>query len=327
MFQTPRGCPSPADAHTLMRKFVQNRSHQLGNRHFKATGSLSELVRAIPVKHKTIVRDIDCIESFLRLPPDKKDWSHLVFYQTYRLTLAQSYDMAKFPFDNQSCAINLLMRDYNFSFCQIPTSPSFVQHKSPANDRSSFMAFGFGRRCTEYATEWQIYGPKFARRNIGYLGESIVGHTLKVTGRAVEWRDCVFTNCKCKSSHVATHLFLSVEGNSFKGQFFCNRKPYYYIWNVLFPAFLLCLCGLMSFKISLDDLPDRINLTVAVLFTFFALKFSVAEDLPRLGSSSSSPKNPSWYKCVYKYAHDTARCKSLYRLRYKSNKSLYRLRL
>ena len=35
--------------------------------------------------------------------------------------------------------------------------------------------------------------------------------------------------------------------------------------------------------LSMDDLPDRVNLSVTLLLTFFALKFSVAEDLPKLG--------------------------------------------
>ena len=87
-----------------------------------------------------------------------------------------------------------------------------------------------------------------------------------------------------------------------------RRRPGLYLWNIVFPSFLLALLSFLSFAhvqseplpncmnssgaaeyagLAIGDridVPDRLSVTLTLLLTITALKFSAASALPQVTS-------------------------------------------
>jgi hypothetical protein len=56
-----------------------------------------------------------------------------------------------------------------------------------------------------------------------------------------------------------------------------SRNVGFYIWNVMIPTVILVMCSFISFILTIDDLIDSCLITLTMLFTLIALKFSLTQ--------------------------------------------------
>merc|ERR1711865_134827 len=60
------------------------------------------------------------------------------------------------------------------------------------------------------------------------------------------------------------------------------RRYDYYLWNVMVPQFLITMLGVTVYGIPIDDVADRMSVTLALVLTAVAFKFTVTENLPQV---------------------------------------------
>jgi hypothetical protein len=61
-----------------------------------------------------------------------------------------------------------------------------------------------------------------------------------------------------------------------------QRAHMYYFWNAFFPFFLICLLTLASFLFDVDDLANRLQVSLTLLLTAVAFKFVMQSSLPQI---------------------------------------------
>jgi hypothetical protein len=65
-----------------------------------------------------------------------------------------------------------------------------------------------------------------------------------------------------------------------------ERKPYYYLTNVVVPTFVIGSCSLIALLPVMPDFDDRMQLTVTLLLTSVAFKLAIESFLPRVNYST-----------------------------------------
>ena len=61
-----------------------------------------------------------------------------------------------------------------------------------------------------------------------------------------------------------------------------KRKYGFYLWNIIFIYFLMCLSSLSSFSIDDELVSEKLNVSFMTLLTVVALKFSTTAILPKV---------------------------------------------
>ena len=61
-----------------------------------------------------------------------------------------------------------------------------------------------------------------------------------------------------------------------------QRKPFYFVWNIVVPHLLINLMSLGVFAIPSTDTADRLSVSLTMVLTAVAFKLQVASDLPDL---------------------------------------------
>ena len=59
-----------------------------------------------------------------------------------------------------------------------------------------------------------------------------------------------------------------------------QRRPQYFIWNILVPTFALTSLNFIAFAFPPSELSDRLSVTLTIMLTTAAYKFTVADKLP-----------------------------------------------
>lgn len=60
-----------------------------------------------------------------------------------------------------------------------------------------------------------------------------------------------------------------------------ERKPNYYIWNIVFPIFMIVSCAPVAFALNRSDIGGRMGIILALLLTLVTFKFIIAGDIPK----------------------------------------------
>ena len=68
----------------------------------------------------------------------------------------------------------------------------------------------------------------------------------------------------------------------FSSTFWLQRKPFFVITSIWIINFIIMLIGVLSFKIPVTDLNDRLTFDATLLLTLIAQKFSYQDNLPKV---------------------------------------------
>lgn len=60
------------------------------------------------------------------------------------------------------------------------------------------------------------------------------------------------------------------------------RQPFHYLLHIIFPLFVIEFCSFASFKVTKEDIGDRLNFLVTVLLTVVAFHNGIIDTLPKL---------------------------------------------
>lgn len=91
------------------------------------------------------------------------------------------------------------------------------------------------------------------------------------------------TNIRATTENYTPPLYNSQVFSSYVLNIDVSRNPSYYIYQMLIPLFLvmgICFC---AFFFPITDLPNKVYLALTGILAFFWTKFSINEDLPRIG--------------------------------------------
>ena len=65
-----------------------------------------------------------------------------------------------------------------------------------------------------------------------------------------------------------------------------TRNPTYFVFNILFPLFVIVICGFSVFAIPSDEIADRLSVSLTVLLTFAAFQSIRGDSLPNTAELS-----------------------------------------
>jgi hypothetical protein len=91
------------------------------------------------------------------------------------------------------------------------------------------------------------------------------------------------TNISATVESYTPPLYQAQEFSTYVLNIDVSRNPAYYIYQMLIPLFLvmgICFC---AFFFPITDLPNKVYLALTGILAFFWTKFSINEDLPRIG--------------------------------------------
>merc|ERR1711971_190001 len=73
-----------------------------------------------------------------------------------------------------------------------------------------------------------------------------------------------------------------------------NRKPAFFITNILFPFLMIVSCSFSIFTIDYENVHERLGVSVTILLTFTAFQSIIADELPQ----TSAMLLIDWYICL-----------------------------
>eukprot|EP00930_Biecheleria_cincta_P027266 TRINITY_DN19150_c0_g1_i3.p1 TRINITY_DN19150_c0_g1~~TRINITY_DN19150_c0_g1_i3.p1 ORF type:complete len:478 (+),score=81.26 TRINITY_DN19150_c0_g1_i3:501-1934(+) len=169
-------------------------------------------------------------EQTLEYVTDKGGFVH--FKAKFRATFREKFELERFPWDRQICAIKLT--------AELPAERvQFVpMEKQPPPTMITYEEWEFDHDMQKQCT---LYVRELSKRFAGYVQYS--------------------------NARVVLHL---------------QRRPHFYLHNVILMIFLINLTSLSSFGVNLiEDFQDRLGIQVAFLFTVVMYKYLVNAWVPR----------------------------------------------
>ena len=162
----------------------------------------------------------------------------------------QRFDVRAFPFETLVCAFEVTS--------SVPSSaPTAVEGKG----RAPTVALA----STEHPESGHTYGKHviFVERNFSCVD--------------------MFTFLGSSHSTSKSAVAESASGKVYdviEFRYAMRRRPQFYVWNILLPTCTLSALNFVVFRLSPEDFADRLSVTLTLLLTMAAYKFTVADKLP-----------------------------------------------
>ena len=97
-------------------------------------------------------------------------------------------------------------------------------------------------------------------------------------------KDCdKISGWKLNDSKCTQHLLYYDNTSYYVVSLHYDRTTLFFLMNVFFPIFVLILLDFSCYAIDLSDYNSRLNVSLIVLLTLAAFRFSLADSLPKLG--------------------------------------------
>ena len=133
-------------------------------------------------------------------------------------------------------------------------------------------------------------------RNVIFLPFGYKFNKLAATETFVENNEWYLDNriTSIVSQTSAQHSSSSSEYPQIKFGFQLKRKTGFYLWNIIFIHFLMCLASFSTFSLDQDNIGDKLNVSFMTLLTVIAFKFATTQLLPQVSYLTLLDKYIIW---------------------------------
>jgi hypothetical protein len=167
----------------------------------------------------------------------KKTYTNMVYKVIYDGTFVEHFELQHFPIDTQRLYIRTILTDFPVSIIR--------------NDREIEMSNKF----TLLKIKPLIYEEGFSESNTWELIDGI---------HMDEGRTLANRNDGIRYSTVNIYVTIS-------------RNVGFYIWNAMIPVTILVTCSFLSFILNINELASSSQITLTMMLTLIALKFSLVQ--------------------------------------------------
>lgn len=163
-------------------------------------------------------------------------------------TFAEHFELQQFPLDHQKLHMRAVLWDF----------PQSIRRPYP-NSKDPTIEIEFPRKLTFCKAPSLVYTESF----IEYDTWRLLDHVELRQGRTLAERN------ENGIRYLSLDIAIQIE-----------RKIGFYMYNVVFPVFLLVLLSFISFFVDVQGLSDRMSITLTLVLTLIALKYVVTQYLP-----------------------------------------------
>ena len=182
----------------------------------------------------------------------------------YNCILFDEVDVHDFPFDWQTFRVLILLDENNYYNCF-----GLLDDEKYLDDTNLLGNKVFNNN--KFIPDWNIFGlnggTPFSGIKRSCMGIEILGEN---------------DSSSCENLKLCINEEINFNKKLFSSTFWLQRKPFFVITSIWMINFIIMLIGVLSFKIPVTDLNDRLTFDATLLLTLIAQKFSYQDSVPKV---------------------------------------------